>query len=322
MTRLPTAADVDAAKSFLKEHLAPTPLIGSEALSKRLGCDYRVKCESFQPVGAFKVRGAVNLVGRLSESELASGLISASTGNHGQAMAWAGGRFGASVVIYAPAEGANPAKLEAMERLGAEVRRHGRDFDEARVEVEEVARREGRRYVHSANEPDLIAGAGTMAVEILEAAPGTEVILVPVGGGSAAAGTCLAAKARNPEIEVIGVQSTAAPAVWRAWSERRLDVEAEMRTVHEGLATRVPFEMPLEILWRHLDDLVLVADDEIEEAIRWYARDARLLAEGAAAAPLAAAARLGPRLAGRRVVGVLSGGNLSLDHYARVLGAG
>ena len=114
MTRLPTAADVDAARAFLKEHLAPTPLIGSEALSKRLGCDYRVKCESFQPVGAFKVRGAVNLVGRLSESELASGLISASTGNHGQAMAWAGGRFGASVVIYAPAEGANPAKLEAM----------------------------------------------------------------------------------------------------------------------------------------------------------------------------------------------------------------
>ena len=118
------------------------------------------------------------------------------------------------------------------------------------------------------------------------------------------------------------MQSTAAPAVWRAWSQRRLDVEAEMRTVHEGLATRVPFEMTMEILWRRLDDLVLVTDEEIEEAIRWYARDARLLAEGAAAAPLAAAARLGPRLAGRRVVGVLSGGNLSLDHYARVLGAG
>ena len=322
MTRPPTAADVDAARAFIAEHLAPTPLVPSETLSKRLGCDYRVKCESFQPVGAFKVRGALNVVGHLSEEERSRGLISASTGNHGQAMAWAGTRFGASVVIYAPAEGANPAKLEAMERLGAEVRRHGRDFDEARVEVEVVARREGRRYVHSANEPDLISGAGTMAVEILEAAPDTEVILVPVGGGSGAAGTCLVAKARNPEIEVIGVQSSAAPAVWRAWSERRLDVEAEMGTAHEGLATRVPFEMPLEILWRQLDDLVLVDDGEIEEAIRWYARDARLVAEGAAAAPLAAAARLGSRLAGKRVVGVLSGGNLPLDYYAGVLAGG
>ena len=322
MTRPPTAADVDAARAFIAEHLAPTPLVPSETLSKRLGCDYRVKCESFQPVGAFKVRGALNVVGHLSEEERARGLISASTGNHGQAMAWAGTRFGASVVIYAPAEGANPAKLEAMERLGAEVRRHGRDFDEARVEVEVVARREGRRYVHSANEPDLISGAGTMAVEILEAAPDTEVILVPVGGGSGAAGTCLVAKARNPEIEVIGVQSSAAPAVWRAWSEGRLDVEAEMGTAHEGLATRVPFEMPLEILWRQLDDLVLVDDGEIEEAIRWYARDARLVAEGAAAAPLAAAARLGARLAGKRVVGVLSGGNLPLDYYAGVLAGG
>ncbi len=323
MTRPPpTAADVDAARTFIGQHLAPTPLVASESLSKRLGCDYRVKCESFQPVGAFKVRGALNVVGHLSDEELARGLISASTGNHGQAMAWAGTRFGASVVIYAPAEGANPAKLEAMERLGAEVRRHGRDFDEARVEVEEVARREGRRYVHSANEPELIAGAGTMAVEILEAAPDTEVILVPVGGGSGAAGTCLVAKARNPAIEVIGVQSSAAPAVWRAWTQRRLDVEAEMGTSHEGLATRVPFQMPLQILWRLLDDLVLVDDGEIEEAIRWYARDARLVAEGAAAAPLAAASRLGERLKGKRVVGVLSGGNLPLDYYAGVLAGG
>ena len=323
MTRPPpTAADVDAARAFIAGHLPATPLVGSESLSRRLGCDYRVKCESFQPVGAFKVRGALNVVGHLSQEERARGLISASTGNHGQAMAWAGGRFGASVVIYAPAEGANPAKLEAMERLGAEVRRHGRDFDEARVEVEAVARREGRRYVHSANEPELISGAGTMAVEILEAAPETEVILVPVGGGSGAAGTCLAAKARNPEIEVIGVQSSAAPAVWRAWTQRRLDVEAEMGTAHEGLATRVPFEMPLQILWRLLDDLVLVDDGEIEEAIRWYARDARLVAEGAAAAPLAAAALLRPSLKGKRVVGVLSGGNLPLDYYAGVLAGG
>jgi threonine dehydratase len=316
---LPTSEDIDDAVGFIAPHLPPTPLLRSEGLSRILGCDYAVKCENLQPLGAFKVRGGVNLVGRLSSAEKSAGLVSASTGNHGQSIAWAGRRFGASVVIYAPAEGANEAKLDAMRRLGAEVRQHGRDFDEARIVAAEAAIDEGRRFIHSANEPLLIAGVGTIGVEMLDAAPDMEVVFVPIGGGSGAAGMCLAAKARNPDIRVIGVQSASASAAWQAWSERRLDIEAESSTPHEGMATRVPFEMTMQILWKHLDDFILLEDAEIDAAIRLLARETRLVAEGAGAASLAAALKLRDQFAGHRVCGVLSGGNLPLARYAGVL---
>jgi threonine dehydratase len=297
-------------------------LLRCEGLSHLLGCDYSIKCENLQPVGAFKVRGGVNLVGRLSSEEKEAGLISASTGNHGQSIAWAGRRFGASVVIYAPAEGANEAKLAAIRHLGAEVRQHGRDFDEARIAAGQAGDEEGRRFVHSANEPQLIAGVGTTGIEILETLPDVETILVPVGGGSGAAGMCLAAKSRNPYIEVIGVQSASAPAAQQAWAQRRLDIEADTSTPHEGMATRVPFEMTMQILWEQLDDFILVEDDEVDAAIRLLAREARLVAEGAGAASLAGALKLADRLKGRRVCGVLSGGNLPMARYAGVLSAG
>lgn len=319
MSWLPTAADVDEAAQFIRPHLPVTPLLRSEGLSRQLGCDYSIKCENLQPVGAFKVRGGVNLVGRLSAEERAAGLVSASTGNHGQSIAWAGRLFGAAVTIYAPAAGANPAKLEAMSQLGADVRQHGRDFDEARLAAEEAARAGGQRFVHSANEPLLIAGVGTIGVELLDAAPDMETIIVPIGGGSGAAGMCLAAKARNPAIEVIGVQSASAPAAWQAWTERRLDIEATTSTPHEGMATRVPFAMTMEILWQQLDDFVVVEDDAIDAAIRMLAREGRVLAEGAGAASLAAAVQLKQRLRDRRVCGVLSGGNLPLERFASVL---
>lgn len=319
MNRAPTANDVDEAAQFIRPHLPETPLLRSEGLSRELGCDYSIKCENLQPVGAFKVRGGVNLVGRLSAEERQAGLVSASTGNHGQSIAWAGRLFGVAVTIYAPAVGANMAKLEAIRNLGAEVRQHGRDFDEARLVAEDAARDSGQRFVHSANEPHLIAGVGTIGVEVLEAAPEMETIIVPIGGGSGAAGMCLAAKARNPAIEVIGVQSASAPAAWRAWKERRLDIEATTETPHEGMATRIPFAMTMEILWQQLDDFVLVEDAAIDAAIRSLAREARMLAEGAGAASLAAAMQLQPRLKDRRVCGVLSGGNLPLDRLARIL---
>lgn len=319
---LPTAADVDDAVKFIAPHLAPTPTVHSEALSELLGCDYFVKCENLQPVGAFKVRGGVNLVGRLTPDEKRAGLISASTGNHGQSIAWAGRRFGASVVIYAPAEGANESKLSAMRRLGADVRQYGRDFDEAREETERAARAEGRRYVHSANEPLLIAGVGTMGVEILQSVPTIDVIFVPVGGGSGAAGIALAAKARTPDIQVVGVQSTAAPAAWHAWRDRSLDIDdAPMTSQHEGIATRVPFEMTQRLLWDLLDDFVLVDEGAIDAAIVLLATSARQIAEGAGAASLAAAMSMKDRLAGKHVCGVLSGGNLPLDRYAHVVTA-
>ena len=314
----PTRRDIEEARDFIAPHLPPTPLVHSPGLSGLLGCAYHVKCENLQPVGAFIVRGGVNLVGRLGD-EAGAGIVSASTGNHGQSLAYAGRLFNVPVVIFAPAENTYPLKLEAMRELGADVRLYGRDFDEAREQVEQVAKDEGLRYVHSANEPRLIAGVGTMGLEILEDLPDVEVVLVPVGGGSGACGIALAVKHARPETRIIGVQAERAPACYRAWKERRLDLECPMETSPQGLATRVPFEMTMRIMWEMLDDLLLVSEESIATAIQLLARHARQVAEGAGAAALAGALQMKEKLAGKKVVGILSGGNLPLDRYAAIL---
>jgi threonine dehydratase len=315
----PDFDDILAAREFIAQYLPKTPLVRGAKLSERLGCDYYVKLENLQPTGAFKVRGGVNLVGTVSEQERRAGLVSASTGNHGQSIAYAGRLFGARVIIYAPIENVNDSKMQAMRDLGAEVRLHGRDFDEARLEAERVAQVEGYRYVHSANEPKLIAGVGTIGVEIFEDLPDVDVIIAPAGGGSCASGNSIVARQINPRARVIAVQSEAAPAMWHAWKNRALDPYPTMKTEHEGLATRVPFELTNKILWDLLDDFVLVTDEEINDAIRLLARDAKQVAEGAGAAALAAAIKLGDQLKGKKVVGILTGGNIPLERFAAVM---
>ena len=319
MVELPTFADVEAARDFVGAHLAPTPLVHCWQLSQLLGCHYYAKCENLQPVGAFKVRGGVNLVGRLDAAERERGVISASTGNHGQSLAFAGQLFGVPVVIYGPEHNSNPVKVAAMRALGAEVRLFGRDFDEAREEVERVGRGEGYRYVHSANEPLLVAGVGTMGLEIFDALPDVDAVIVPVGGGSGACGNALVARHINPNVEIIGVQTEEAPVCYRAWKERRIDVEAPMTTRHEGLATRVAFEMPTRMMWELVDRFELVTDAAVDAAVGLLAREAKLVAEGAGAAALAAALKIKDHLQGKKVVGILSGGNVPGEQLADVL---
>jgi threonine dehydratase len=244
-------------------------------------------------------------------------VIAASTGNHGQSIAYAARLFGVSATICVPEE-ANPVKVAAMRGLGAELVFHGRDYDAAREHCEQLADERGFRYVHSGNEPLLIAGVGTETLEILEEQPAIDVIVVPIGGGSGAAGACIVAKGINPAIRVIGVQSEAAPTAFRAWRERRL-VEDRMETFAEGLATRTTFELPMTILWRWLDDFLLVSDDEIREAQAMMIESTRNLVEAAGAAPLAAALRLREQLIGKRVALVLSGGNASREQLLDVL---
>src|SRR6266404_8433733 len=315
----PTFKDILAGREFIAPYLPKTPLVRIDKLSALLDCDYYAKLENLQPVGAFKVRGGVNLVGTASDAERRAGLVSASTGNHGQSIAYAGRLFGARVIIYAPAEQVNESKLQAMRELGAEVRLHGRDFDEARIEAERVAQAEGYRYVHSANEPKLIAGVGTMGLEIFDDLPDVEVIIAPAGGGSCASGNSIVAKHLNPGVQVIATQSGGAPAMWHAWKNRSLNPYPTMTTEHEGLATRVPFEMTNKILWELLDDFVLVSDEEINEAIRLLARDAKQVAEGAGAASLAAAIKLRDQLQGKKVVGILTGGNITSQRFGKML---
>jgi threonine dehydratase len=314
---IPTFDDVRAAQRRIEPYLRATPVYPYPALGDLVGADVWVKHENHQPVGAFKVRGGVNLVSQLSDEERARGLVSASTGNHGQSIAYAARLFDVPARIYVP-EGANPVKVAAIRALGAEVVSHGRDFDEAREECERVAAENGYRYVHSANEPHLIAGVATITLEIFEAVPDVDVVIVPIGGGSGAAGASIVASALRPETQVIGVQSEEAPAAYRSWRERRL-VEDVNATFGEGLATGVGFELPQRILAELLDDFVLVADDEIREAMVAMIEGTRNLVEAAGAAPLAAARKLRDRLAGKRVVLICSGGNVSLEQLRELL---
>jgi threonine dehydratase len=309
-----TLADVLEARRRIAPHLRPTALHPYAGLDRLVGAEVWVKHENHQPVGAFKVRGGVNLVSQLDEGERERGLAAASTGNHGQSVAYAARLFGVTARICVP-EDANPVKLDAMRDLGAELVVGGRDFDEARERCEALADEHGYRYVHSGNEPLLIAGVGTQTLEILEDRPDVDAVVVPIGGGSGAAGACVVAKAVRPEIEVIGVQSEAAPAAFRSWEARAL-LEDETATAAEGLATRVPFELPQRILWEHLDDFVLVSEEEIREATRLMIEHTRNLVEPAGAAPLAAALRIRDRLQRRRVALVASGGNLSPTQLA------
>ena len=311
--------DIVAAREFISPYLAKTPLVHLSKISDELDCDYYAKLENLQPIGAFKVRGGVNLVGTATANEKANGIVSASTGNHGQSIAFGGRLFDTRVIIYAPAENVNHAKVEAMRKLGAEVRLHGRDFDEARLECERVGREEGMLYVHSANEPKLIAGVGTIGLEILEDLAEVDVILAPAGGGSCASGTCMVMKHLKPSVRVIAVQSDAAPAMWHAWRNRNLEPYPTMKTEHEGLATRVPFEMTNRILWELLDDFVLVSDAEIRDAIRLLALNAKQVAEGAGAASLAGAIKIRDQLRDKKVVGILTGGNIPPERFASVL---
>ena len=315
----PSFEDIVTAREFIAPYLPKTPLIRVNAISELLDCDYYAKLESLQPVGAFKVRGGVNLVGAASDDERRKGMASASTGNHGQSIAFAGRLFSTRVIIYAPAENVNEGKMQAIRELGAEVRLHGRDFDEARQECERVANQEGFRYVHSANEPKLIAGVGTIGLEIFEDLSDVDVIIVPAGGGSCAAGNCIVANTLNPAARVIAVQSNAAPAMWHAWRNRSLEPYPTMKTEHEGLATRVPFELTNKILWELLSDFILVSDAEINECIGMLARHAKQVVEGAGAASLAAALKLRDELRGKKVVGIVSGGNIPLPRFAALI---
>src|SRR5438105_10541910 len=249
---------------------------------------------------------------QLSDDERRSGVITASTGNHGQSIAYAAGIFGVRAIICVP-EGANPVKVKSIRGLGAEIISHGKDFDDAREHSEALAQEHGYRYIHSGNEPHLIAGVATEALEMLEDEPELEVIIVPIGGGSGAAGTCLTAHALNPAIRVIGVQSAAAPAAYESWRQRRLTT-APNHTIAEGLATGTAFALPQSILWELLRDFILLPDEEILRAQLWLIERAHTLAEPAGAASLAAAYHLRKELSGKKVGIICSGGNTSLEH--------
>jgi threonine dehydratase len=314
----PTLADIYAARPNVYRVLKPTPLLRHPLLNGALGLDIRVKHENHNPTCAFKVRGGANLIASLTPEERQSGVITASTGNHGQSIALACQREGVACTILVPI-GNNPEKNAAMRAYGAEVIEFGKDFDEARERLEQMLAERPRRYVHSADEPLLIAGVGTYGLEIFEEAPDIDAILVPIGGGSGACGCAIVRSAVGSRAKIIGVQAARANAFSRSWKSGTRVVGDKADTFAEGMATRVTFDLTFEILRRELDDLVELTEDELADGIRLALRTTHNLAEGAGAASLAAAKKLRDQLAGKRVVCVMSGGNLDAATLKNVI---
>jgi len=313
----PTLNDVFAARRRVYRLVRPTPLLRHALLADETGLDIRVKHENHNPTCAFKVRGGLNLIASLPASER-HGVITATTGNHGQSIAIACQLESVPCTIVTPL-GNNPEKNAAMRALGAEVIEFGRDFDEAREKVEQLQHERGLRYVHSANEPLLIAGVATYALEIFEEWPDVEVILVPIGGGSGACGCCLVRTGLGSRARVIGVQAERADAFARSWTTGERVVAEKADTFAEGMATRVTFDLTFGFLQRELDEVHTLSERELAEGVRIALRATHNLAEGAGAAPIAAAMKLRDQLAGKKVVCVMSGGNIDRATLKRVL---
>lgn len=314
-----TFQDILRAWPLVHRYLPRTPLYRYSLLSARLGFDAYVKHENHMPIGAFKVRGGVNLFANLTDAQRARGVITATRGNHGLSLAWSARTFGSRAVIYVP-KGNNPEKNAIMESLGAEVVVHGRDFDEAREEAEARARNELLRYVHPANEPLLIAGVGTYAMEVAEDLPEADVIIVPIGGGSLMSGTVVALRTLRPDIQIIGVQAERAAAMAKSIEAGSIVHIDSADTFADGLATRFAFELPFEIMKGQLDRTVLVTEDEMREAVRWALEATHNVAEGAAAAAYAAALKIRADLARKKVVIVHSGHNIDRNTLRWAIG--
>lgn len=307
---------VRKAAEIVYRSIAPTPLRDYPLLNATAGLRMLLKHENHLPTGAFKIRGGLNFMHHFAESRTHNGVITATRGNHGQSVALAATSYDVPSTIVVP-HGNNPEKNDAMRAFGARLVEHGRDFDEAREEVERLAHEENLRYIHSANEPHLINGVGTYALEIAESMKSRgeriDAVFVPIGLGSGISGVITVMRELAPDAKIYGVQAAGAPSIYLSWREGRIVTTPQAQTFADGVATRVPSEFTLDIIRRGVEEIVLVDDEEIAATIRLLWRTTHNMVEGAGAAATAAALKLKERFAGKNVVSVLSGGNLDTE---------
>ena len=307
---------LEQAQAIVGAAMPPTPAYAWPLLSERLGATAIVKHENHTPIGAFKVRGGLVYVDRLKrERPATAGLISATRGNHGQSLAFAAGRYEVPVTIYVPT-GNSVEKNRAMRAFGARLIEHGEDFQAAREEAERHAWRDGLEFVPSFH-PDLVMGVATYALELLRRFGDIDVLYVPIGQGSGICGCILARDLLGLATEIVGVQSTEAPSYALSFAAGTVVSTNSSNTLADGMATRVPDPDALAIIRKGASRIVQVTDDEVAAAIRAYWTDTHNLSEGAGAAALAAAMQEKPRLRGKRVGLILSGGNIDLDLFNR-----
>ncbi len=286
-----------------------TPLHYYPELSALLGASVYVKHENHHAIGSFKVRGGINLLSTLNADERARGVICATRGNHGQSIAYAAKELGVRATVVVPL-GNNPDKNSAIQHWGGELIEYGRDFEEAKAKASALSQERGYRYIRSGNEPKLIEGVATYALEIHDALPEPDFIFVPIGLGSGISGNCIVAEGLQSKVELIGCQAQNAPAVGRSVLSRSIIRTSTSNTIADGLATREPEELPLEIMRRRVRDVEFLAEEDLLEAMRMFLRYTHNLAEGAAAASLAAAVKWRDRIAGKSAVIVLTGSNV------------
>jgi threonine dehydratase len=312
---------IRAASEVVYRTLKPTPLIEHPLLGREIGARVFLKHENHQVTGAFKVRGGLNFMSHFARERSCDGVITATRGNHGQSVALAASVYSIPATIVVPF-GNNPEKNEATRAYGARLIEYGRDFDEAREEVERLSKAENLRYIHSANEPHLINGVGTYAIEIIEAlrerGEKADSIFVPIGLGSGICGVITAFRALSPETKIYGVQAEGAPSVYLSWKEGRIVETKDADTFADGVATRVPATLTFDIIRNGVDEIMLVSDNEIIRAVRLLWRTTHNLVEGAGAAATAATIKLKERLKGQNIVNVLTGANLDTASITKV----
>ncbi len=316
--REPAFVDVLAGRRVIEPYLGRTPFYESLSLGKMLGLNLYIKYENHQPVGAFKVRGTLNKVLSLSPEERRRGVVTASMGNHGQGVCYAARLMDAKAVVVMP-EKANPDKVEAMRNLGGEVLFVGEDLEAANDEARRLEREKGYVYFHAANDPWIIAGHGTIGLEMLEDVPDLDTIVVPIGAGGLISGVALAAKTLNPGIEVIGVQAKEVAPYYDSRQAGHLVDALSAKTFAEGLAARFPTVLPFQMIDRYVDEIIVASEEEMRRGIVLLLEKTHNLAEGAGAAGVAGVVRLHERLAGRKVGTILTGGNLNRHVLERAL---
>ncbi len=313
-----TPEAVEQAARDLSQYLPPTPLQYSRAFTAKAGCHVHLKIEAIQPIRAFKVRGALNKLIRMHPEERSAGVITASAGNHGQGVAYAAAAFQVPATVYVP-ESANPLKVEAIKRIGGRVVHAGRSYQDAYLEAMEEQRRTGATFVHAFDDPDVIAGQGSLAVELLSDLPEFDTVLVGIGGGGLVSGIATYLKGRRPQVRVLGVEPAGADGMARSLAAGHQVTLDRVDTIADGLAASAPGRLCLEIARRLVDGVLVVSDEELLRAIRLYFEWEHLLAEPAGAAGLAGLLYRHQASPGERVVVILSGANTTDEVMVRAL---
>lgn len=316
-----TLQDIQAAKVELHRYLTPTPLLKNSWISEALGCEVYLKLETAQPIGSFKIRGATYKISQLTDAQKQKGVIAASAGNHAQGVAWGARQLGVHAMIVMPTI-APLVKCQNTKALGADVILRGANYDEAYAAALELAEKTGRVFVHAFDDEAVIAGQGTVALEIHDQLPSADVVIGAIGGGGLMAGVAIALKALQPSVQVIGCQSAGAASMIRAIESKKIVPLSTIETFADGIAVKTANERLYRILESQLDCFLEVPDDAIAAAVLTLLEKSKTVAEGAGAVALAGLDLIRDQVQGKKVVVIVSGGNIDVNLLARIIDVG